>query len=137
MERAMNRNPARPELTVSNQLHPLIYAGMAALVALFVVSAFVFADGGYADYLLAVVTGFFIIVMAIPFILWRVWRGQGGQRIADGETLREWSDGECDTWQSRIPAREAAVMSLLPIAAVSFGLAAIGVVLMLVEHNMI
>jgi hypothetical protein len=133
----MTRNPTPIELPVSNQLHPLIYAGMAMLVALFVVSAFVFADGGYADYLLAVVTGFFIIVMAIPLILWRVWRGHGGQRIADGETLREWSAGECDTWQSRLPAREAAVMSLLPIAAVSFGMAAIGIVLLLVEHNVI
>ncbi|HVY00666.1 MAG TPA: hypothetical protein VHA55_12850 [Pseudorhodoplanes sp.] len=120
----------------SGPLHPLIYAGIAALLLLFVVSAFDFADGGYADYILAAVTGFFIVAMTIPFVSWRVWRRHGGATTGGrSEGLRDWTAGECDVWQSRLRGREAAIQTLLPISAVAFGLTAIGIVMLLIEYD--
>jgi len=131
----MGRNLIVREPPVSDQLHPLIFAGIGALLVVFVLSAVAaFATSGYADYLLVVVAGFFVVAMTIPWLLWRVWRRYSGERLKS-EPLREWSAGECDTWQCRLSAREAAVQTLLPIAAVSFGLTAIAIVMLLVEHN--
>ena len=130
----MGRELVSVQPPASDQLHPSIYAIIVGLVLLFVVSALAFADSGYVDYLIAVVAGFFIIAMSIPYFIWLSWRRHSGVRRGQ-ETLRDWSAGECDTWQCRLSGREAAIQTLLPIAAVAFGMAAIGIVLLLVSHN--
>ena len=61
--------------TLSDGLHPLIYKALAGLALWLVVSAWIGFDGqGYVSFLLVVVTGFFLIAAAIPYLLWRVWR---------------------------------------------------------------
>lgn len=121
-----------------SDLHPAIYAIIAGLVLLFVIAAFsTFGDSGDADYLVAVVALFFIVAMGLPYLLWRTWRSHTGTRKAADESLREWSAAECDTWQCRLKGRDAAIQALLPIAAVAFGLTAIGIVLLLVSHGVV
>lgn len=128
--------PVQPR--VSDQLHPAIYVIIAGLMLLFVVSAFAaFADTGYADYLVAVVAVSFVIAMGLPYLLWRAWRSRIGGRQIVAETLRDWSAGECDMWQCRIRGRDAAIQALPPIAVVAVGLSAIGIVLLLVAHQMV
>lgn len=123
----------------SDELHPGLYLAIAGLVALFVTSAFAFGDGeqGYSDYLLVVVAGFFVIAMGTPFLIWLTWRNQTHARHGRIGSLRDWFKGECQTWQCRLSGREAATQVLLPIAAVAFGMMAIGIVLLLVEHGVV
>ncbi len=136
----MDRTPGRELVareTPASDVHPLVYLAIAGLVLWFVVSAFAFADSGYVEYLLTIVGGFFLVVAAIPFLLWRVWLRHGDGGAAKAQALHEWSAGECDTWQCRIKGREAAVQMLLPIAGVAFGMTALAVVLLLVEHHVV
>lgn len=125
------------ERPLSDELHPGLYVAIAGLVALFVVSAFAFGGSGYSDYLLGVVAGFFVIAMGIPFLIWLTWRNQTHARHGRIGSLHDWFQGECQTWQCRLSGREAATQVLLPIAAVAFGMMAIGIVLLLVEHGVV
>jgi hypothetical protein len=96
----------------------------------FVVSAWAFfGDGEYMGLLLAVVGGFFFMAVAIPWALWLIWRryqGSDGAR-EKGISLRDWASGEFDTCQGRRKAVAGEI--LLPIAAVAFGITALGIVL--------
>jgi len=91
---------------------------------------------GYADYLLAIVSGFILIVVALTSVLW--WQSWKNRRpdVAqeDKESLRTWAAGELDTWQDRVKGTNAAVEMLLPIAAVAFGMTAFGIVFGIVLH---
>jgi hypothetical protein len=80
--------------------------------------------------LLAVVTGFFFMAIAIPFVIWLVWRKNQDPNAMRGESisLRDWASGEFETWQGRRKTTDAAVEIFMPIAAVSFGLMALGIV---------
>jgi hypothetical protein len=80
--------------------------------------------------LLAVVTGFFFMAIAIPFAIWLVWRKNQDPDAMRGESisLRDWASGEFETWQGRRKAAAAAAEIVMPIAAVSFGLMALGIV---------
>ena len=92
--------------TVTSSLHPRVYTiliGLALWMALWVWS-FV---GGEADYILFIVTGFIVVVVALQLVLMRVWRAdktidesnsakdgaisfqQWGHRISD---RRAWAD---------------------------------------------
>ena len=76
------------------------------------------------------------IVFAM-FVIWLTWRNQTHARHGKTGSLRDWFAGECQTWQCRLTGREAATQVLLPIAAVAFGMLAIGIVLLLVEHGVV
>lgn len=122
----------------SDHLHPMVYVAIVVLVLIFTASAFLaFSDRGDAGYLLVVVTGFFTIAVAIPYLLWRVWLKHAGATPGAEESLSDWSAAECDTWQCRLKGRDAAIETLLPIAAVAFGMTAIGIVLLLVSHHVV
>lgn len=121
----------------SEEIHPGLYGVIAGFALLFIVSAFAFGDSGYSDYLLAVVSGFFVIVMTVPFLLWLTWRRHAGRSETSTLSLREWFRRDCDTWQCRLKAREAAIQILLPVAAVAVGMSAIGIVMLLVEGRVL
>lgn len=128
----MTREVSRHNRPVSDHLHPLIYTAVVGLLLWFVVSAWAFfGDGEYMGILLAVVSGFFFMAVAIPYALWLIWRKYQGSDVARGEgiSLRDWASGEFDTWQGRRKAAGAAVEILLPIAAVAFGITAFGIIL--------
>ena len=90
-------------------------------------AAWGFAGLGYADFSLAVVTGFLIVVIAIPVVLWRVWRAN-----TDGPhermSFREWKSSQFETWQGRVKGSNAAAEIVLPIAAAAIGMTVFAVV---------
>ena len=123
---------------VSGDLHPLVYKMVIGLVLLFVLSAWVFFGGwAYMGLLLAVVTGFFLIATAIPLLIWLTWRRQHEHDSPEhgSGSYRDWASGDFAIWQGRLAGSEAAVQVTLPIAAVSIGLLAIGIVLAVVAHS--
>jgi hypothetical protein len=127
----------RPAL---NGLHPYVYGALAALALWFVVAVWSFASDGYADFLLAVVSGFILMFVAVPFVLSQVSRDD--EADADGasaprRTFRGWASREFDTWQYRLKGAHAAVEVLLPMAAIAFGMTAFGVVAYVVSHGAI
>jgi len=122
------REVVRHDAPVSDRLHPLVYAAIAGLALWLVVSVWGFAGAGYTDYLLAVVSGFIFIAVAIPFMLWLNWRRGNEEARAHGGTFREWASGDFDTWQCRVKGSNAALEILLPIAAVAFGMTAFALV---------
>jgi len=107
---------------------------MAGLALWLVLSVWSFAGSGYTDFLLAVVSGFVFIAVAVPYVLWRVGRKDPG-RAAEGESFRDWAAGEFDTWQGRLRGANAAIEILLPIAAVAFGMTAFGLVYLFTLHG--
>jgi hypothetical protein len=130
-EVTMTREVGRHNRPVWVDLHPLIYAATVGLVLWFVVSAWVFF-GSWKDMrlLLVLVSGFFFVAIAIPGTLWLTWRKHRGADAERGDSvsLREWASGEFDTAHGPRNAADAAVEILLPIAAVAFGMTAMGIV---------
>jgi hypothetical protein len=96
-----------------------------------------FAGGEDTDYLLVVVSGFIFIAVGLPCILWRGGRS-GDEPEAErrsAQSFRDWLLADFDTWQGRLPGANAAVEILLPIAAVAFGMTALGIVLHFASHS--
>ncbi len=124
----MTKELIRHNRPVSDHLHPLVYKAMAGLALWFALSAWVFfGDTSYTALVLAVVSLFLFITVAIPFAIWLAWRGSPASGApADSQSFREWASGEFETWQCRVSGREAAVEILLPLMAVAFGLFVFG-----------
>jgi len=124
----MNSEPENN--TSTDRFPPLIYVVLVGLVAWMVVAAWGFAGPGYADVALTVVTGLLAIVIAIPFILWRVSR-MDPERFDNPEKtpgFAEWSSGQFETWQDRVKGSSAATEIILPIAAAAIGMTAFAIV---------
>jgi len=117
-----------PHHPVSDGLHPAIYVGLAVLALWFVVSAWAFfgSEGHYAGFAVAVVTGFFVVAAAIPWIFWRVARknAASGEDDTKRTPFSDWWRGEVETGQGPVEGWDAAIEVLLP-----FGVAAIGMTL--------
>lgn len=126
----MSRDPVPSQAPESRELHPLVYGSMIGFTLWLVVAAWAFFDdGAYTGFLLAVVTGFFLVFIGLPVALWRTWRKHSDE-VGDlhHTRFRDWARGECATWQCRLSGAEAAVQALLPIAALAMGMTAIGIV---------
>jgi len=109
-------------------LHPAIYKALAGFALWMVIAAWIFFSGqGYASFILTVVTGFFLIAAAIPFLIWRVWRTRSN---ASAEIRKppfsDWLRGEFETWQGRVESRDAAVEVLLPLGIAAIGMTGLG-----------
>ncbi len=128
--------PVRPR--VSDSLHPMVYAAIGALTLWLALWMWVgFADTGYTEFLLAVVSGFFLIAAAIPLAIWHMWKKHSGDAGGKGESLRDWASNDFDIEPGPMQGREAAVEALLPIAAVAFGMMAIAIALLLTSHHIV
>jgi len=114
----------------TNLLHPRVYALMVGLAGWLVISVWIFSGVGSTDYLLAIVSGFIFIAVALPFILSRFARGDDNEL-----SFGTWRSREFDTWTGRLRGSQAAAEILLPIAAVAFGMTAFGIVLHFVEWS--
>jgi len=115
---------------VQDSLHPRVYAAIIALALWLVVSAWAFFGGAdYDGITLVVVTGLFVVAIAIPALLWLTWR-RNDEHAADdaAPSFHEWRACELATWTGRHDATQSAIEVLLPIAAVAFGMTAIGLV---------
>jgi hypothetical protein len=132
----MGSDDDRRDRLVCDRLHPLVYMAIVGLALWFILSVWGFATDGYTDYLLAVVSGFIFIAVALPYALWRVWRRAQSDAVRRDRTpFHEWASGEFDTWQDRVTGANAAVQILLPLAAVAFGMTAFGIVLYFTAHS--
>jgi hypothetical protein len=112
-------------------LHPLVYRSIVALTIWLVLSVWVFFNRGtYVGLTLAVITPFFLIIVAIPVVIWMTW--QHNAAPAETRTLvesfREWASENFTTGTGKLSGREAAMQILLPIAAVSIGMTVFGLV---------
>jgi hypothetical protein len=133
----MSNSAVRRNQRVLDHVHPFVYMALVGLALWFVLSVWGFAGDGYADYLLAVVSGFILIVVALTSTLWWQWWKNRRPDAAreEQESLRTWAAGELDTWQDRVKGTNAAIEMLLPIAAVAFGMTAFGIVLHFTAHG--
>jgi hypothetical protein len=126
----MVRNLTRHNRPVSTDVHPLVYAAAAGLVLWFVLAAWIFF--GHAEYmslLLAVVSGFFLMTAAIPFILWRVWRKHSPDAVHESRiSFHDWVSGQFETPDGPRKAVGAAIEILLPLAAAAAGMTAMGII---------
>lgn len=135
----MNKDIVPRDRPATNGLHPYVYGAIAALTLWFVAAVWAsFASDGYTDWLLAVVSVFLLIFVALPFVLSRVSRDDDSDSgAAPPRTFRGWASCEFNTWQYRLKGGHAAVEVLLPIAAIAFGMTAFGVVAHIVSHGAI
>jgi hypothetical protein len=124
---------AEPGAAVQENLHPVVYTAIIALALWLIVSAWVFFGGAdYDGITLVVVTGLFVVAIGIPVLLWRIWqRNADHSGDAPVPSFRDWRSGELATWTGRHAATAAVIETLLPIAAVAFGMTAIGLVFLL------
>jgi hypothetical protein len=121
----MNLDAKRPEAPASTHLHPAIYRSMLWLVLLLIAASWgFFIHGAYAGLALAVVSGFLLIAVAIPWRLRRIARLHHGPNLRrrDPGSVSRWLARDFETWQYRLRGRDAAIMILLPIVAVAVGM---------------
>ncbi len=126
------KDVARP---TGGGLHPRVYGMLIGLAGWFVLSVWLFAGAGLADYLLFVVSGFIFIAVALPLILSAVSNNDklpNGEPAAGGpkpQSFHDWAAASFATWGGRLSGKQAMVQILLPFAAVAFGMTIIGIVL--------
>jgi fatty acid desaturase len=117
---------------VFNGLHPAIYKALAALALWFVIAAWIFfgAKGYYAAFSAAVVTGFFVIAAAIPYVIWRTWRAHAQPEEPDlsHTSFSDWWRGQVETRQGRVEGWDAAIEVLMPLGTAAIGMTLIGLI---------
>ena len=123
--------------SVTSSLHPWVYATLIGLVLWFVLWIWSFAGAGVTDYLLVIVSGFFLVVVALTLILLRVGHNDDNEAKADDkpESFHNWAASDFDTYTGRLSGFQAATLVLLPIAAAAFGMTAFGIAFLIVEHG--
>lgn len=123
--------PAVASDNLAHRLHPAVYLTAGGLALLFIASAWAFAAPNRIAYLLAIVSGFILAAVGLPFQLWRVRRHGHDPRDTSlsPRSLVSWLHADLDVWQTRIPGKDAAAAILLPIAAVAIGLFCLAIVL--------
>lgn len=115
----------------SNALHPLVYKLILALTALLVIASWAFVGAGYGTFSFVVVTAFAAITVGLMLSLNHIWRIWSHRPLGRSGSFRDWAHGEMELWQGRLKASDAAIMTLLPIAAV-----AVGMVLFAIVHHL-
>jgi hypothetical protein len=112
---------------------------MAALALWLVLSAWGFAGDGYTDWLLAVVSGFIFIVVALLFVLSQVAKRPRSidkpDPIGELQRFHDWRAGDFDIWQDRVKGTNATIEVLLPLAAVAFGMTAFAIAFHIAGHG--
>jgi hypothetical protein len=124
----------------TSHLHPFVPIAAIGFALWFVLAVWEFGRNGQADYLLAIVSGFFLMTLAIPYALWRQWRrirrdGGSLEQSLKQESFRDWMSENFETWQDRVKAKNAAIEIILPLGAAAIGMTAFGVVLHIVAAH--
>jgi hypothetical protein len=139
MSNPAQENRQQASERVVRDLHPAIYMALVGLTLWLGLAIWGFGYDGQTDYLLAIVSGFLFIAVAIPSTLALMVHRQknSDERKSSGEaSFREWMAGNFDTWQDRVKGRNAAVEVLLPMAAIAIGMTAFAIVLHFTEVGM-
>ena len=115
---------------ISDGLHPLVNVAIIGLVLMFVVAVWMFFDSdAYEAWLDVVITGLFVMAIAIPALLWLTWRRNADDARDDSHlSFRDWAMGDFDTLTGRVKGANATAEVLLPIAAVAVGMTVLGLV---------
>jgi hypothetical protein len=132
MSNTVQENRQQASERVVRDLHPAIYMALVGLTLWLGLAIWGFGYDGQTDYLLAIVSGFLFIAVAIPSTLALMVHRQKNldERKSSGEaSFQEWMTGNFDTWQDRVKGRNAAVEVLLPMAAIAIGMTAFAIVL--------
>ena len=119
-------------------LHPRIYATAVGLVVWFALAAWILFDHEFSkandvSLSLAMVSVLLLVAVLLPWALFMVWKRH--RMPYEGQTqnvaFRDWRGGDFEVWGSRLRSMHAAIDMLLPLAAVAFGLTAIGIVFLI------
>ena len=123
--------------SVTSRLHPLVYAALIGLALWFVLWIWSFAGAGITDYLLVIVSGFILVVVAMTLILSRVGHDDPAMnaKVDDKPRFHDWAASDFDTHEGRLSGLQAATQILLPIAAAAFGMTVFGILFFIVEHG--
>ena len=116
-----------------DQLHPNIYKAAVALVAWFALAAWVLFDRENDIGLpLAMVSTLLLVAVVPPWSLSLVWQRHrmADRRHPEKIFYRDWKTGDFAVWGSKLRGAHAIDM-LLPLAAVAFGLTALGIVFLI------
>jgi hypothetical protein len=110
---------------VSAALHPWIYRAMVGLALVLAVAVWGFFTTPGNGFALTVVSLFCFVAVAIPTLLWQIWRRHPERHPGDTEpeSFALWREHEVEIADERVTGRQAAIEALLPIAAVAFGMA--------------
>jgi hypothetical protein len=107
----------------------------AGLLIWFVIAAWVlFGSSDYIELALGVISVLVFMTIAVPLALWRAnvkaRQSNASSRGTEqaSETLDTWLRGRFATWTDQEKASTAAIEILLPLAAVAFGITALGIV---------
>jgi hypothetical protein len=138
--------PQVPE-SRSNRLHPVVHVAAVVLLIWFVAAAWLLFGGSrYIELALAVISVLVFMVIAIPAVLWRVKErssnsdstvSNGSHASGETQPLGLWLLGEFTTCSGREKSSAAVVEMLSPIAAVAFGITALGIVFDLTRASVI
>jgi hypothetical protein len=134
-ESFMNRELVPHNRPVFDQLHPAIYAAAVGLVAWFAVAAWILFDRQNDIGLpLAMVSLLLLVAVLLPwsmFLIWERHQTEHHHRHPNKVSFHDWRTGEFVVWGSRLRSSHAAIDMLLPLAAVAFGLTALGIVFLI------
>ena len=113
----------------SDSLHPFVNMAIIGLVMMFVAAVWLFFDSDPYGAWHVVVTGLFVIAIAIPVLLWLTWRRNADDaRNASHLSFRDWAVGEFETLTGPVKGANATAEVLLPIAAGAVGMTVLGLV---------
>jgi hypothetical protein len=119
-----------------DQLHPIVYGAAVGLVVWFALAAWILFDRQSDIGLpLAIVSAFLLIAVLVPWLLSLIWKKHGApvQGHLDETSFHDWRAGDFAVWGSKLRSTHAAIDALLPLAAVAFGLTALGIVFLIVN----
>jgi len=133
----MSRELVAHNRPVFDQLHPRIYGAAVGLVAWFALAAWLFFDRNNGIGLsndiglsLAMVSVLLFVAVMVPWLLSLVWKKHRMRHQPHPQEVafHDWKTGDFAVWGAKLRGAHAAIDMLLPLAAVAFGLTAIGIV---------
>jgi len=124
----MAEHNANRDSPISESLHPLVNMAIIGLLSMFVAAVWMFFDSDpYGAWLDVVITGLFVVAIAILALCWLTWRRNAdGARDEGHPNFRDWAVGEFDTLTGPVKGANATAEVLLPIAAVAVGMTVLG-----------
>jgi hypothetical protein len=119
---------------VFEHLHRRVYAAAIGLVVWYAVAAWLLFDRKDDIGLpLAMMSVFLLVAILLPLALALVWKRHPlpDQHHPHQLSFHDWSGGDFAVWGARLHGTHAAIDVLLPLAAVAFGLTALGIVFLI------
>ena len=126
----MTHRKFRHNRHVTGDLHPSVYKAAVGFAFWYALAAWLlFANAGYQKFVLIMVSFVMLATVGVPavaFFTGRRFRRAFIEKDRPAGSLREWLAADFQTWQARLPAGEAAVQILLPLAAAAIGITLLG-----------